>query len=563
MRGGWLAIIVGLVGCGRTPWELGAGANADGPPDSGTASTTGSEVGPSSHSGPQSSTTSADGSTTLEGTSTGPVSCMDSPELCTVGITLRRAVDILFVIDNSGSMGGEQGTLVQSFASFVAVLENQQVGANYRIGVTSSAGDGVLRATSCRSRLNDFVFHWAFGDIDERQRGCLDHCALDQIDIPDPWVEKSDGQTNLPPGVGMAQALQCIGPPGINGPGYERPLESMRAALHDDAQGFIRDDALLAVIFVTDEADCSTDAATEFWLKNFGQVFWTTPERPTSGVCWRAGVACSGGPGTYDDCVAQNKGQDGLPTADEDEAVLYPVRRYVDTLTEIAQHKQRMGGQGEVLVALLAGVPLDHPQTGAEVYQDSPLPDFNIEYGIGPGCGQGTETIQDPPGIPPVRLREFAESFATGERNVFSICSPDYGVALSQIADAIGELNERACISGCVVDAEPGSSSLEPDCSLVETFATGAPDQPVPPCVLLDEGWEFPADDVHTCVRALTDVEGSTMNAADDMSAQCVTVGSNVEFSVERRDGVPIPAGTSVQVSCQLEAPVGVACAEL
>src|SRR5690606_28101490 len=116
---------------------------------------------------------------------------------------------------------------------------------------------------------------------------------------------------------------------------------------------------------------------------------------------------------------------------------------------------------GEVLVALLAGVPLDHPQTGQLVYQDSAFPDFNIEYGIGPGCGQGTETIQDPPGIPPVRLRQLAEAFASGEeRNVFSICSPDYGVALTQIADAIGELNERACISGCVVDAEPGSSSL-------------------------------------------------------------------------------------------------------
>jgi hypothetical protein len=506
-----------------------------------------------------------DGSTTTvpDGTSTGPESCMSSPDLCTVELSLRRAVDILFVVDNSGSMGGEQGTLAQSFASFVQVLEGLQVGANYRIGITTTAGDGELQATSCRSRLDDFLFSWAFGDLDERQRGCLDHCAIDQIDLPDPWLEKSDGHDNLPPGVSMAEALQCIGPPGINGPGYERTLESMRAALVDDVHGFIRDDALLAVIFVTDETDCSTDDATESWLKNFGQVFWTTPERPTSGVCWRAGVDCIGGPGIYDDCFAQDKGQDGLPTMVEDEAVLYPVQRYIDTLTEIAEQKQLEGGQGEVLVALLAGVPLDFPETGQALYEDSPFPEFNIEYGIGPGCGQGTETIQDPPGIPPVRLQQLAESFATEERNVFSICSEDYGVALMQIADAIGEINERACISGCVVDAEPASASLEPDCSLVETFATGAPDEVVPACVLFDDGWDFPAADVDTCYRALTDVDASTATVFDDMSAQCVTVGSNAELTIERREGIPIPAGTSIRVSCQLEAPVGVTCAEV
>src|SRR5262249_38498666 len=128
------------------------------------------DTGVVSHSGPLPTDTGVDDtstSSTTDGTSTGPVSCIDSPDLCTVELNLRRAVDILFVVDNSGSMGGEQSTLAQSFASFVDVLEGQQVGANYRIGITTTAGDGMLRATSCRSRLDDFVFHWAFGDIDE------------------------------------------------------------------------------------------------------------------------------------------------------------------------------------------------------------------------------------------------------------------------------------------------------------------------------------------------------------------------------------------------------------
>lgn len=564
-----IAALVLLASCGRSPPGI-TGTGGGGSADSGTTSIGGVDDSPDG-SGPQPPpvTTSVDttqGTSTTDGTSTstGPLSCADSPDLCTVELNLRRAVDILFVVDNSGSMGGEQGTLAENFATFIDVLEGQQVGANYRIGITTTAGTGQLRATSCRSRLNEFMFSWQYGDIDERQRGCLDNCDLDFIDIAEPWVEKSNGQTNLPPGVGMAEALQCVGPQGINGPGLEQHLESMRAVLLNDTAGFVRQDAVLAVIFVTDEADCSGNPSQTSWLSSdLGMAFWTHPDRSSSGVCWTAGVNCSGGPGVYTDCVAANKDRDGMITTDEDDMLLYPLDRYIDLLTDIAMQKQMEGGQGEVLVGLLGGVPLDYPETGVLVYQDSAFENFNWEYGIGPGCGIGTEVFTDPPGIPPVRLREFAQTFATEENNIHSICSDDYGVALGQIADSIGEINERACISGCVVDMVPATPELEPDCSLIQTFAGPVPDEPVPPCVFVGDAWDFPAPDAHACYRSLTDTDGSTPNLFDDMSSQCLTVGSNVEFIVERRVGVPVAAGTSIAVSCALEAPVGTTCDEI
>ena len=288
-----LAAFVALAGCGRTPPGLSTSSSAGGAGD-GPATTGGvdSDV-PPGQSGRLPDTTSGTDTeptaTTFTDTtgSTGEPSCMDSPDLCTAAISLRRAVDILFVIDNSGSMGGEQGTLAENFASFIDVLENQQVGANYRIGITTSAGDGGLRATSCRG--NEFLFTWQFGTIDERQRGCLDNCDIDFISIPEPWVEKSSGQTNLPPGLGMTEVLQCIGPQGINGPGFERPMEAMRNTLVNDVAGFVRDDALLAVIFVTDEADCSMTDENIGWISSDeGEVFWTHPDRSSSGVCWAA-----------------------------------------------------------------------------------------------------------------------------------------------------------------------------------------------------------------------------------------------------------------------------------
>ena len=537
--------VAGLASCGRTGLFGPVLGSGDDRGDTGT-------------DGPGQTETGA------PGTSTGVVvECDPATGLCPIDLRLRRAVDILFVVDNSGSMGGEQGTLTRSFRSFVEVLESQQVGANYRIGITTTAADGVLRATSCRGRLQDFLFEWTFGTIDERQRGCLDHCAYESIALSEPWVEKSEGTTNLPAGVDMADALQCIGPPGINGPGYESPLEAMYQVLQADNGGFLRDDALLAVIFLTDEADCSGSIDQQTWLQYEGLPFWTTPERSTSGACWNAGVTCEGGPGIYDTCYAQNKGRDGTPSP-PDQAVLYPPERYVDAIKELSLQRQAAGHQGQVLLSLIAGVPLDYPETHEIVFQDSDLADFNVEFGIGPACNRGLETIDDPPGIPDVRLRGVVEAFATDEPNVFSVCSDDYGVALESIAGAIGEINEKACVGGCVLDLQP-APGVQPSCELIEQFPPdlGEPDRLVEPCALNGDVWTFPGPGVDACYRVLDDVDGSTTRKVDDMEAYCVTTGFNLELVVERRPEVPVPSGTSIAVHCDLRGPPGVTCDDL
>src|SRR4051794_8019943 len=48
-------------------------------------------------------------------------------------------MDVLFVIDNSGSMGEEQTNLVANFPMFISVLD--QSGLDYRVGVTTTGRD--------------------------------------------------------------------------------------------------------------------------------------------------------------------------------------------------------------------------------------------------------------------------------------------------------------------------------------------------------------------------------------------------------------------------------------
>jgi hypothetical protein len=495
---------------------------------------------------------------------------------CTAVATLQRSADILFVIDNSGSMGVEQGVLASNFPSFFDVLERQQFGTSYRLGLTTTDAPGDLRVSSCRERLEDFVFVDDEVVIDESQSGCLASCATDVVGtvptttaddpepLPRPWIEKAGNHTNLADGISVAEAMRCAGPQGINGWGLEAPLEAMNGVIEGrgDSQGFLRDEALLAVVFVTDETDCSMPPGNDARLAgDEGRALWSDPfaEAPTSAVCWNAGTTCTGGPGSYDECHAEDHGWDGQPAQPGEETVLYPVSRYVDALRELSQDKSARGGTGQVLVAVIGGVPLDYPETGVLPFQDSDDPDFNLEYGIGPSCGRGTETVHSPPGIPPVRLREFAEAFAIDGRNLFSICSGDYTVALEQIAGALGRLSARTCVPGCVADYDDDEPGLQPNCRLVERSAE-RDERVVPRCMIGSDGWTFPGTSLELCYRPLIDEGGDTPTIWDDLSRQCLTQGANLELVVERPQDVAEPPGTTVEVQCELTRPVGESC---
>ena len=68
------------------------------------------------------------------------------------------------------------------------------------------------------------------------------------------WIEKTDAN--------RSQAFACAANVGTSGPGDEMPLAAMRTACEErmadgSNAGFRRQDALLAVVILTDENDCS------------------------------------------------------------------------------------------------------------------------------------------------------------------------------------------------------------------------------------------------------------------------------------------------------------------
>ncbi|MGH1343771.1 MAG: vWA domain-containing protein [Nannocystales bacterium] len=357
-------------------------------------------------------------------------------------------VDILFVVDNSGSMGDEQAKLSENIGGLITPLVDG--GLDIRVAVTTTddsnywcRGAGVSNPesgqfvySSCRSRLGDFYFS---GDDTDAEAACTDFCDPDTgTNGANPWLDVSDGPS-------ATQTLRCVLPQGVNGCGFESTLESGRKALAlaggdgQDESGFVRDGAHLAVVFVTDEADCSfnpSHQATVFGEEGVGnQEFWSLPDvqqSPTSAVCWNAGVDCDFSQAS-DQCVSADKDVDGNATASADQAVLHPVARFRGQLEALRQDKLSSGA--EVFVFGLVGVPENYG--GVMTYAEGPdgtSPDsFQAKFGIGQGCSSMVAEA-----VPPVRIRELAEGSAWGDNGkLYSVCAADYGPALGDMASTI------------------------------------------------------------------------------------------------------------------------------
>jgi hypothetical protein len=508
-----------------------------------------------------------------------------------VQLTVNKDVDILFVIDNSGSMGEEQGRLVADIASLVAVLEDPAVGANYRIGITTtdngnpwcgstSPEAGKLQMSSCRGRIGDFLFNGS-PPADASAVACTDVCDVDTLPIlptttefePDPrqrpWIEFIEGQSNLGGDLTTIEAIRCAAPQGIAGCGFESHLESMYKALlrsrtaGEAEYGFMRTNAILSVVVLTDEVDCSYNDAYQsiFLPEDQGgnpSVFWSDPDAaaPTSAACWNAGVVCEGSGTPYDSCRSSNKDTGGAIDVSDEEAVLYPVSRYVEFVQEIEILKQQYTPGQEVLVSVIGGVPDGYDGTNL-AYSNSLDPIDQTNFGIGPGCTYDDADPMTPVGTarPPVRMREFAEQFEVGDGpNLYSICQDSYSDALGAVANSIRDQIKPACMPVCVADTDQVSTGVQPECTLVQEVpevGTGEiVETVVDPCLA---GGALP-DGVDVCYVALVD---------DTISDFCAEMGWNLEFQLVRRPGVPAPGGTSVSADCQLSQNKAIDCPEL
>jgi hypothetical protein len=160
-----------------------------------------------------------------------------------------QKMDIVFVVDDSGSMKEEQSNLAANFPKFVSVLDafKTKSGAklDWRLAVTTTGRD------------LDYTIATPIGNLPADEKGDngafrdTKSCGASQR-----WVPMTDADAS--------SEFSCLAQVGTGGPSIEMPLYALKLAFNDRVTdgtnaGFLRDDALLAVVILTDEDDCSRE----------------------------------------------------------------------------------------------------------------------------------------------------------------------------------------------------------------------------------------------------------------------------------------------------------------
>lgn len=203
-----------------------------------------------------------------------------------------RSVDVLLVVDSSGSMGGEQGKLAVEFQSFIQAFLAGAV--DYHIGVITTDVADAGEAGLLRGLVEDPGDATPPPDVGEGPG-----VGLPGDDAPPAVILTPE----TPDAAAVFDRLVRVG---TVGSGLEMGLEAARLALSEPRlsghnSGFYRGDANLAVIIFSDEDDLSplsVDGYLNFFSELKGGDVYRVAERFTlSAVVGDAPSGCEAADG--------------------------------------------------------------------------------------------------------------------------------------------------------------------------------------------------------------------------------------------------------------------------
>jgi hypothetical protein len=365
---------------------------------------------------------------------------------------IKEEVDLLFVIDDSGSMAPKQEALKSRFPTLINVLEDFAMKgheASYHIGVVTS--DLGAPGTNCGSNLGGKLQQRGLAKTNVA--GCLGPVGANFIEY-----DQRNGTDNFSAtGQTLAETFSCmatvVDPDGTvgghTGCGFESQLEAAYRALHDtipDNSGFLRPNAILAVVWVTDEDDCSADPGSDLFQTSTAKYGPLDSYR-----CAQNGIVCDGmllpsqPQASFGHCAPATPAQGGKLT---------DLERYVHFFTTDSTHGGIKADPSDVILAAITA-PKD--PVGTMLVTGGAL------CGGGGNCTNIAHscTAADNPaffGDPSQRLSYVVEKAAAHQ--LTSICDTDYKSALEGIADKILNRLKPACLVAPILDP------AHPDCTV-------------------------------------------------------------------------------------------------
>jgi len=439
----------------------------------------------------------------------------------------RDRVDLLFMIDNSPSMAPKQAELRARFPSLLQRFQDLAGGGHpvsYHIGVVTSdlgaqsftLGGGQCRPGGDGAKLQ--ALGAAAGSSCKPPTGGLAFIEYDQ----------RTGMDNLPPGQDLATTFSCMASVGDRGCGFEQPLESVYQALRNppsENHDFLRSDALLVVVFVTDEDDCSVPPDGDL-LDPTNQGYGAL----LSYRCTNYGIAC-GSPSQLMAYASSNGPLDGCHAATPAEgSKLTDVSRYIDFFGKPAAQGGVKVDPADVILATLSAPPAPVESILAVPFPPGP-------YAGCPGPVDGKQcavTLQhsciaptNPSffGDPAVRLRQVVSATMKGQNT--SICDTSYLNAMQLLGDEMSrDVAATNCLPRAPLDAASPTCEVtdlrpQPD-GTTELVSLPACSDGAPPCWRIDARDTCPSGFAFVVDRCLPGTSYSDTNGK--VRARCALV---------------------------------------
>ena len=336
----------------------------------------------------------------------------------------NRNVDILFLIDDSSSMRLSQVNLERNFPAFITALEGLPGGLpNLHLAVVSSdmgAGDGSI--SGCAGDGKGGIFQYTARSA----------CTATNLAAGATYISNVGGSANYTGN--LTNVFSCIAALGESGCGFEQQLRAVMRALGADGrpapaenQGFLRPDATLFIVMLTNEDDCSTPQGSSFYDTNSNLTLASTLGPPSNFRCNEFGHLCRGSKpprraptGNVTDTVTLTE---CVPA--EANGMLTPVATLVKQLRALKADPDH-----QIVVAAITG-----PSTPYQVHWKTPP---TSDTGPWPEMTHACTATDTSFADPAVRIGAFVDAFgANGVK--LSICDDSYAPALQIIGERVGQ----------------------------------------------------------------------------------------------------------------------------
>ena len=381
--------------------------------------------------------------------------------------TINRNVDMLFLVDDSSSMRLSQTNLERNFPTFMTTLQNAPQGLpNIHVAVISSdmgAGDGSIAGCDSTGGKNGIFQYTARGT-----------CQATNLQQGATFISNIAGQANYTGN--LEDVFTCIAALGETGCGFEHQFAALTRALGVDGRGaapienqmFLRPDAYLAIILITNEDDCSAAPNVPLFDTGSNTNLASQLGPPANFRCNEFGHLCDEGGMVGIHPNRNAPGQDVAQTvpymncrSNDSEGYLLSA---VDTANKI---KSLKADPSQVIVAAIQG-----PATPYTVTWKAPAT-ADVSCGaascpwpvIAHSCMAGDGSFADPG----VRTQAFVGEFGANGL-VLPICADSFAPSLQRIGELINAQLQPPCITQQVA-MNPATGDF--DCSVVSHTADG------------------------------------------------------------------------------------------